>query len=122
MKTPASLHDLRLKIDTLDAELVKLLHARHTLVEQVVVVKRENILPGRIPSRVDEVINNAAQRAQAMGCDPDLARTVWTAMVEWFVRHEEVILDKDRWHSVDQQKQSRSRHTPSSAPATAHRP
>jgi isochorismate pyruvate lyase len=89
MKTPARLSELRLKIDALDQELVKLLRARHALVEQVLVVKRANNLPGRIPARVDEVVNNAIARAEAVGLDPDLARVVWTAMVEWFVRHEE---------------------------------
>jgi hypothetical protein len=27
--------------------------------------------------------------ATDVGMNPELARTVWTAMVEWFVQHEE---------------------------------
>jgi isochorismate pyruvate lyase len=94
MDTPERLSELRRKIDAVDMDLVKLLHARHDLVREVLHVKRLYKLPGRIQSRVDEVINNASDRAADMGLDPDLARTVWTAMVEWFVQHEEHELSK----------------------------
>lgn len=94
METPARLSELRHKIDAVDVNLVKLLHERHNLVREVLQVKRRHKLPGRIQSRVDEVVNNASGRAADMGLDPDLARTVWTAMVEWFVKHEEHELNK----------------------------
>jgi isochorismate pyruvate lyase len=80
---------LRNEIDSLDEALVDLLSRREKLVGEVLTYKKANGLPGRIPARVDAVIDNAASRAAAIGMNPELARTVWTAMVEWFVRHEE---------------------------------
>ena len=80
---------LRKQIDALDANLITLLAKREKLVGEVLVYKKTKKLPGRIQSRVDEVINNAASQAKSVGMNPDLARTVWAAMVEWFVQHEE---------------------------------
>lgn len=89
MKNTAPLTDLRKQIDSLDRALIELLAQREKLVEQVLQVKKIENLPGRIPTRVELVINNACERAAEIGMNTDLARTVWTAMVEWFVRHEE---------------------------------
>jgi isochorismate pyruvate lyase len=89
------LANLRQQIDDLDGEIVSLLAKRQALVAQVLVVKRQHNLPGRLQDRVDEVINNAAAKAVKVGASPDLARTVWVAMVEWFVRHEEKELVKN---------------------------
>ena len=83
------LTDLRRDIDSLDQALVDLLSRREKLVGEVLIYKKANNLPGRIPARVNAVIDNAERRASDVGMNPDLARTVWTAMVEWFVRHEE---------------------------------
>jgi isochorismate pyruvate lyase len=89
-----NLSGLRQQIDALDGELVQLLARREKLVQQVLVVKRANNIPARIKSRVDQVINNAASRAEALGANPDLARAVWTPMVDWFCDHEERELAK----------------------------
>ena len=80
---------LRNQIDALDGELINLLAKREKLVGEVLVYKKAQKLPARIQSRIDEVINNAGLRAETIGMNPDLARTVWAAMVEWFVQHEE---------------------------------
>jgi isochorismate pyruvate lyase len=88
------LSDLRSQIDILDSELMQLLAKREKLVAEVLIFKKQAQLPGRIQHRIDEVINNAVARAEATGANPDLARTVWAAMVEWFVQHEERELAK----------------------------
>jgi isochorismate pyruvate lyase len=85
---------LRESIDLLDADLMTLLAKREKLVAKVLVLKRSEHIPARIQTRIDEVINNAAAKASALGANPDLARTVWAAMVEWFVQHEERELSK----------------------------
>lgn len=89
-----TLSTLRSQIDALDGELVKLLAVREKLVAEVLEYKKGTQLPARIPDRIEEVINNAADRAVSLGANPDLARTVWSAMVEWFVQHEERELAK----------------------------
>jgi isochorismate pyruvate lyase len=86
------LSEIRLQIDTLDSELINLLARREKLVAEVLVFKKAEHIPARIQSRIDLVINNAGARAEAIGMNTDLARTVWAAMVEWFVQHEEAEL------------------------------
>jgi isochorismate pyruvate lyase len=83
-----TLAQLRLQIDALDGELVALLAKREAIVHQVLTIKKANNIPARITWRVDEVINNATRKAEEAGASPDLARTVWTAMVDWFCAFE----------------------------------
>jgi isochorismate pyruvate lyase len=83
---------IRAAIDALDQEMLELLARREALVHQVIPIKVEEGLPARIQVRVDAVVENAVKRAASAGVDADLARTVWTAMVEWFVQHEEKLL------------------------------
>ncbi len=89
MKNEEKLVELRRKIDALDVELIALLAKREKYIADVLVIKKSQNLPARIQPRIDAVINNAADRASAIGMNPELARTVWAAMVEWFVQHEE---------------------------------
>jgi isochorismate pyruvate lyase len=89
MKNEEKLIELRRGIDALDEDLIALLAKREKYVADVLVIKRIQNLPARIQPRIDVVINNAADRASEIGMNPDLARTVWSAMVEWFVQHEE---------------------------------
>jgi isochorismate pyruvate lyase len=96
MENAAPLNDLRNEIDALDRALIELLAQREKLVERVLLVKKAENLPGRIQSRVDTVVGNACARAAEIGMNPDLARTVWSAMVEWFVLHEEKRLAQKR--------------------------
>ena len=80
---------VRAEIDRIDGELVEVLARRQKLVEQVVAVKERDRLPAFIPARIDEVLSNVTRQAEAAGLSPDLARTLWTAMINWFVRMEE---------------------------------
>ena len=96
MENTAPLNDLRNQIDAIDRALIDLLAKREKLVERVLLVKKAENLPGRIQGRVDAVVNNACARATEIGMNPDLARTVWSVMVEWFVQHEEKRLAEKR--------------------------
>jgi isochorismate pyruvate lyase len=89
MTNASQLTDLRNDIDAVDRALVELLAKREKLVERVLTIKKAENLPARIQTRVNEVVDNACARAAEIGMNPDLARTVWSAMVEWFVAHEE---------------------------------
>lgn len=80
---------LRRSIDAVDLRLLDVLAEREKLVSQVLAIKQAQNLPARIPHRVAEVIDGMASEAARRGVDPDLARCVWTAMVEWFIAHEE---------------------------------
>lgn len=89
----ASIVNLRQEIDVVDERLIKLLAERQRLVEAIVIVKHAEGIPARVPARVDYVIDRARVLARAHHLDPALAEAIWTEMVEWFVAHEERVLD-----------------------------
>jgi isochorismate pyruvate lyase len=80
---------LRAQIDAVDDELLSLLGRRQALVEQVIAVKVRDNLPARIPERVTEVVERVMQEAPKHGASPDLAKTMWHAMINWFIAFEE---------------------------------
>lgn len=83
---------LRRAIDEIDSQLLALLAQRQRKVAEVIAVKSRTGIPARVPERVAEVINGVVAQAPQAGVDPALARTVWTAMVDWFIAHEEAAL------------------------------
>lgn len=86
---PAELTKARIEIDAIDREMVLLLARRQLVVQQVIAIKKRHGLPGLIPERVDEVINNVVRLAMQSGASPVLVRKLWTLMVDWFVQLEE---------------------------------
>jgi isochorismate pyruvate lyase len=72
--------------------LLAALGRRQALVEQVIAVKTRDKLPARIPERVTEVVDRVAQAAPKHGTSSELAKAVWTAMIEWFIAFEEKAL------------------------------
>ncbi len=93
-RVPPDLAQLRIEIDKVDSELVAVLARRQKLVERVVTIKERDNLPAFIPTRIDEVLNNVSRQAEAAGLSPELARTLWSAMIGWFVELEEKQLKK----------------------------
>jgi len=88
-ETPADLLELRKKIDRIDSELVAVLARRQKLVEEVVEIKKRDRLPAFIPGRIDEVLVNVTRQAEGAGLSPELARILWKAMIDWFVKMED---------------------------------
>jgi isochorismate pyruvate lyase len=93
--TEDTLTSLRNQIDAIDMRLLALIGERQALVERVVAVKKRSHLPARIPERIAEVIGRQVAAAPAHGAAPALVETVWTAMIEWFIAHEERALAGD---------------------------
>ncbi|MGV6871207.1 chorismate mutase [Pseudochelatococcus sp. B33] len=79
----------RAEIDAIDAEIVHLLARRMTVVDRVIVAKQRHALPALIPERVEEVADHVRRRAGAAGAPPDLAETVWRAMMDWVIAYED---------------------------------
>jgi isochorismate pyruvate lyase len=88
-KENSDLKVLRAQIDAVDDELLAVLGKRQALVERVIAVKVRDNLPARIPERVTEVVGRVMQEAPKCGTSPDLAKTVWNAMINWFIAFEE---------------------------------
>lgn len=86
------MHDLRKRIDSLDAKLVALIAERSALIDEAARIKLVEGLPARIGTRVEEVAMNARRLAETEGLDPDLAERVWRLMMEHFIAQEDRVL------------------------------
>lgn len=85
----SAMHDLRARIDALDAQLVALLTRRSALIDEAAQIKSRENLPARIDTRVEEVASNARRLAESSGLDPDLAEALWRLMMEHFIAQED---------------------------------
>ena len=88
-----SMSDVRREIDRLDREIVTLLAERQNYIEQAGRIKqsRDKV---RDDARVADVIAKVRARAAEVGAHPDLAETVYRAMVEWCIAYEFTVFDK----------------------------
>lgn len=99
MTDPARLPDMpavRAAIDALDAEIVALLARRMALIDRAAAIKTREDLPARIEWRVEQVVQNARHHAGMSGLDPDLAETVWRALIEHAIAREETLMKGHR--------------------------
>ncbi|MFB9904109.1 chorismate mutase [Allokutzneria oryzae] len=87
MTTPSSLADVRTRIDALDADLVRLLAERQALVRAAAAFKADEQAV-RAPDRVERVIAAVRGRAVEAGLSPEVAESVWRAMIAAFVELE----------------------------------
>ncbi len=79
--------DIRAEIDRLDSELVALLASRFAYVRRMSELKA-NPDEALVPARVDEVLARVAARAEEGGLDPDLARSLWSMLIDWNIAFE----------------------------------
>lgn len=84
----------RAEIDVLDAELVRLLGRRIEVVERVIAIKEQAGIPALLPERVEEVVAHVREEAESCGAPPDLAETLYRALIAWTVDYEERKLGK----------------------------
>ncbi|MEU3554218.1 chorismate mutase [Streptomyces fragilis] len=82
--TPASLDEIRDRIDALDADLVRLLARREELVRAAAGFKKDEQAV-RAPDRVERVVAAARAEAERAGLSPQVAEAVWRAMIAAFV-------------------------------------
>ena len=92
----AALAGLRAEIDAVDREIVAALARRMGIVERVVAVKREHGIAANLPDRVEEVAAKVRREAKEVGLPPDLAETVWRAMMAWVIAYEDTRLVPDQ--------------------------
>ena len=79
---------LRVQIDGLDAELVRLLVERMGYIDRAITLKRDAGIPARVETRVAQVIAHVRHAAQEAGLDPDLVEAVWRQIIEWSIARE----------------------------------
>jgi isochorismate pyruvate lyase len=97
----AEMAALRLKIDSIDAAVVDALAERQRCIETAADIKSRIGWPARIPPRVDDVLARVAARAQEKDLDLDLARSLWTAIIEWSIYYEERLMKEKSDRKVD---------------------
>ena len=84
---PASLAEVRARIDAIDADLVRLLARRQDLVRVAASFKSDDRAV-RAPDRVARVLASVRERALDAGLDPAVAEAVWRAMIDAFIELE----------------------------------
>lgn len=87
MADPESLAEVRARIDDIDADLVRLLACRQSLVRAAAAFKVDERAV-RAPARVEQVIAMVRERAVAAGLAPVVAESVWRAMIDAFIELE----------------------------------
>lgn len=84
---PASLAEVRARIDVIDSELVRLLAQRQGLVRAAASFKSDDQAV-RAPDRVAQVVASVRERARDAGLEPAVAEAVWRAMIGAFIELE----------------------------------
>lgn len=87
--------DIRAEIDRIDAALVRLLAERAAYIDRAAVIKETAGLPARITPRVEQVVANVRDHAQANGLSPDLVEMLWRRLIDWSIAREETRLGPD---------------------------
>lgn len=80
--------EIRTEIDRLDKALVTLLADRFGYVRRMAELKgspEEAV----VPARVDEVLDRVAAEAKGAGLDADLARDLWSRLIDWNIAFEQ---------------------------------
>lgn len=92
----ATMAELRVEIDRLDAAIVAQLVARAGYIDRAIVLKQGENLPARIEDRVEDVVTKVRVEAESMGLDPALAEDLWRRIIDWSITREEQVLGPDR--------------------------
>ena len=75
-------HRIRLNIDMIDRDLVRLLASRHNLAMEIGRLKADKGLPVRVPERERELLDIIRAEAQASDLDPDQVETIFNLILE----------------------------------------
>lgn len=89
-----ALKPFRARIDALDDKIVDLLAERMDVVRQVGAVKARENLNLIQSDRVNEVRERCAVRGMKLGVNPELIRTIYTAIIDEAHQMEQLIISK----------------------------
>ncbi len=83
----ASMAQLRVAIDALDARLVALLAVRQAYIDRAAQLKtgRDQV---RDPERIEDVVAKVIAEGKKAGLSAEIAEPVWRALIEASIRHE----------------------------------
>lgn len=87
MEECKSLEDIRLNIDTIDREIIKLLSERAQYVKQAAKLKKTSH-DVKAPKRFEEVISKVRKLAVEFEVDSNIVEKVYRTMIESFINIE----------------------------------
>jgi isochorismate pyruvate lyase len=87
MKECSSLDEVRMNIDRIDQEIVKLLAIRGGYVKQTVRFKK-TVNDVKAPGRVEAVIDKVRTLAAENNFNPDIVESIYRTMIECFIEDE----------------------------------
>ena len=90
------MEDIRAGIDEIDLELVDLLAERAGYIDRAWRLKQQGSEEALVQWRVEDVLEKVRRRAEDKGLAPELAEGLWRQMMDWFIRYEQVNLEKHR--------------------------
>ena len=93
----------RKSIDELDKEIVDLLVERFKIIRKVAKIKETHNIPSVLQDRVDEVRNNAADRAESQGLNREFVYNLYTMMIDYACKLEDELINKwklYKWNKV----------------------
>lgn len=90
----ASMDEVRVEIDRLDAALIELVAERFQYVDRAWQIKQGGPEGALVPWRVQQVIDKVKAEAKRKGLPPELAEAMWRQMIGWFIQYESEKLDQ----------------------------
>ena len=87
-----SIEEVRLKIDEIDSQMIRLISDRKDLVTEAVKLKnREQITDWE---RINQIISCLSKKAKDEELPEGLVEDMWMIMIKKFIKYEEEIFDK----------------------------
>jgi len=86
------LHDLRIKLDDIDGDLVKKLVDRLKICDQIAEVKRDNRIPMMQPHRIDYVRKRCANLAGIHGVNQAFIEDIYALIIDEACRRQTEII------------------------------
>lgn len=84
--------EVRTEIDSIDADIIKLLSARFGYVREVVKYKEKTTSGIEASDRRAAVINSRRKWAEEAGLNPDVIEDIYNSLIEYFIVEEKKIM------------------------------
>ena len=90
-----NMDELRHQIDKLDVKIIELLANRSEFIDRATELKNSYGMPARIPERIESVVSNARNAAEALDLDADLVEKIWRILIDWSIQREAEIIREE---------------------------
>ncbi len=94
----AALEDARSKIDKLDDQLLKILHERMRLVDDIGNYKKQNDLPILQPARWNEILDKSISKGTGKGLSEEFVGRLFRAVHQESINHQQKIMNGQTSH------------------------